>query len=292
MTSFSNKAIKGMKWTTVSVVCNSFIRLLQVAILTRFLTKADFGTIAIASLFIGFTDLFLDMGLSAAIIHKQFIPKKHYSSLFWFNIITGVLVMAFLFLLAPLISNFYHDSTLTPIIQLLSLNVLFSSLGRQHMTIRQKMLNFRFIAYIDVTNSVLTFCLAMVLAWKGYGVYTLVYSTLFNVLFPSLIYVIHGLRTDRNISLHFSHTETLSYLKIGVYQIGARILDYVARELDIFIISSTLGRDILGAYSLCKKIIIMLYGIISPIMMNVLTPMFAEIQNAMQEVKDKFTKLI
>jgi len=292
MSSFTSKAIKGIKWTTVSVISNSVIRLLQVSILTRFLLKEDFGTIAIASLYIGFTELFLDMGLSVAIIHKQNIPKQHYSSLFWFNILTGFIILIFLWFTAPLVSKYYLDSSLTPIIRLLSLNVLISSIGRQHKTQRQKKLNFRFIAITDVLTAILTFGIAVLLAWAGYGVYSLVYSTIFGVLMPSMIYLIYGLWTDRNITFHFKFSETLSYLKIGIFQIGSSLLDYFARELDIFIISSTLGRDILGIYSLCKKIVIMLYGIISPIIMNVLTPLFAEIQSSAKEMQSKFTKLI
>ena len=292
MTSFTEKAHKGIKWTTVSVVSNSIVKLLQVTILTRFLSKEDFGTIAIASLFIGFTELFLDMGLSAAIIHKQNIPKKHYSSLFWFNVLTGFLLLAILWFSAPLVAKYYNDDSLIPIIQLLSLNVLFSSIGRQHKTQRQKQLNFKFIAITDFSTDILTFAVAVLLAWSGYGVYSLVWSTIISILIPSLIYLVYGLRFDKNITFHFNFLETLSYLKIGIFQIGSRFFDYLARELDIFIISSTLSRDMLGVYSLCKKIVLMLYSIISPILMNVLTPLFAEIQGSTKELQNKFTKLI
>jgi len=292
MNSFSTRAIRGIKWNTISVTSNSIVRLLQITILTRFLSKEDFGTIAIATLFIGFTELFLDMGLSAAIIHKQNIPKKHYSSLFWFNVITGFILLIILWFSAPLVSDYYHDDSLIPIIQLLSLNLLFSSIGRQHKTIREKQLDFRFIAFTDVLTAILTFVIAVVFALLGYGVYSLVYSTIFSVLFPALIYLIYGLKADKNITFHFKFSETLSYLRIGIFQIGSRFLDYFARELDIFIISTTLGRDILGVYSLCKKIVIMLYSIISPILMNVLTPLFAVIQSSTKEVQNKFTKLI
>ncbi len=292
MSSFTNRAIKGVKWTSVSIISNNLIRLLQVSILTRLLSKEDFGTIAIASLFIGFTELFLDMGLSAAIIHKQNIPKQHYSSLFWFNIITGLLLFILLLFFAPFISRYYNDKSLTLIIQLLSLNILFSSIGRQHKTIRQKKLDFRMIAITDISTAVLTLCIAVFLAWKGFGVYSLVYSTVFSILMPSLIYLIYGLRADKNITLHFKLAEITEYLRIGIFQIGSRFLDYISRELDIFIISTTLGRDILGAYSLCKKIVIMLYSIVTPILMNVLTPMLAEIQDSVDDMRSKFTKLI
>ncbi len=292
MASFTEKAHKGIKWTTVSVVSNSVVRLLQVTILARFLSKEDFGTIAIASLFIGFTELFLDMGLSAAIIHKQIIPRKDYSSLFWLNVITGFILLVILWFSASLIAKYYNDNSLIRIIQLLSLNVLFSSLGRQHKTQRQKQLNFRFIAITDFLADLVTFAVAVLLAWSGYGVYSLVWSTIVSIFIPSVTYMVYGLITDRNITFHFRFSETLPYLKIGIFQIGSRFLDYVARELDIFIISSTLGRDKLGVYSLCKKIVLMLYSIISPILMNVLTPLFAEIQGSVKELQSKFTRLI
>ena len=141
-------------------------------------------------------------------------------------------------------------------------------------------------------TDILTFAVAVLLAWSGYGVYSLVWSTIISILIPSLIYLVYGLRVDKNITFHFNFLETLSYLKIGIFQIGSRFFDYLARELDIFIISSTLGRDMLGVYSLCKKIVLMLYSIISPILMNVLTPLFAEIQGSTKELQSKFTKLI
>jgi len=292
MSNFTDKAIKGIKWTSVSVISNSLIRILQVSILTRYLSKADFGTIAIASLFIGFTELFIDMGLSVAIIHKQNIPKNHYSSLFWLNVITGLALLIILLLFASVISGYYKDDSLTPIIQWLSLNVFFSSVGRQHKTLREKKLDFKMIALTDVATNVLTFCLAVILALKGFGVYSLVYSTVFGICMSSMIYLTYGLRSDRNITLHFKLSETLDYLKIGIFQIGSNFLDYFSRELDILIISSTMGRDILGVYSLCKKIVIMIYSIISPIMMRVLIPMLAEIQDSVTDMRGKFSKLM
>lgn len=82
MGSFKSSLLSGMKWTTLSAIVKSVVKLLQVAILTRFLPKSDFGTIAIAVLFIGFTELFLDMGISSAILHKQDTTREEYSSLF------------------------------------------------------------------------------------------------------------------------------------------------------------------------------------------------------------------
>lgn len=292
MSSFAKTAFSGITWTTISIFSRNLVKLLQVAILTRILSKEDFGTIAIASLFIGFTQVFMEMGLSAAIIHKQDITKKHYSSLFWLNVFSGVLLSTLVWFAAVWIAAYYNDESLVPIIRLLGLNILFSSLGRQHRTQRQKQLDFKIMAFVDIIAAIFTFIIAVALARTGYGVYSLVYSTIFGVLIANLVFLVYGILGDKNIAFHFRLSDTYSYLRIGGFKMGSSIVDYLARELDIIIISSTMGRDTLGAYSLCKRIILILYSILSPILMTVLTPMFAEIQKSAVEMRNKFSRLI
>ena len=285
-------ALGGVKWTALSSFTSSIVKLIQVAILTRFLSKEDFGIIAIAILFISFTRIFLDMGLSTAIMHKQDISKKHYSSLFWLNIITGIVLTIILVLAAPLVANYYNDDILTPIIQLLSLNIFFSSLGRQSRTIRHKEMNFKFMSIVENSTAILALIIVVVLAMNGFGVYALVYSTMFEIIFSNLFYLINGIYKDNNISFHFKFSETKSYLSIGVYQLGSSILDYFAREIDVILISTAFGKETLGAYSLCKRIVQMLYGVITPILLKVATPMMAKLQDSKKEMSRTFIKML
>lgn len=118
-------AVIGAMWTTTSSVIRSLISLLQVSILTKFLEKADFGIVAIAVLFIGFTSIFLDLGISIGILHRQEISRREYSSLFWLNIITGLLLTIVLIIMAPIVSYMYSEPELTPIIQLLCFGLFF-----------------------------------------------------------------------------------------------------------------------------------------------------------------------
>lgn len=292
MGSFKSSLLSGMKWTTLSAIVKSVVKLLQVAILTRFLPKSDFGTIAIATLFIGFTELFLDMGISSAILHRQDTTREEYSSLFWLNIITGLFLTAVLWGLSPLVALYYDDDSLTWILRLLSLNVLISSIGRQHHTIRQKKLNFKFLANVELITYISTFAIAVLLAYTGYGIYSLVFSTIFSVAFPNIVNCVYGIHVDGNIHFHFNLKETYPFLKIGIYKIGSSILDYFSREFDILIISATLGRDTLGVYSLCKKIVHMMYNVVNPILTKVLTPMFAKIQNDKIRLKTNYLRIV
>ena len=124
-----NVAIKGVAWSSLSTVVRSVVSLLQVSILTRYLEKSDFGIVAIATLFIGFIQIFMDLGLSIGIIHKQDISQKQYSSLFWFNVLSGLVLTIILVALSPVVARLYDEPALTQILALLSLNIFFSSLG-------------------------------------------------------------------------------------------------------------------------------------------------------------------
>lgn len=273
-----NTGIKGMAWTTASIIVRSVVSLLQITILTRYLEKVDFGLVAIATVFIGFTQLFLDLGISVGIMHKQDTTPKVYSSLFWLNIITGVLLTAILCAISPLAAKMYNEPSLTRILILLSLTVFFASVGAQHRTMQQKEMRFKYISVVEITSSILTFCVAVYTAAHGYGVYSLVYSTFFNAVFSNIVFLCIGLIKDRNISFHFRLKETFPFLKIGVFSIGSSVLDYFSREIDTIIISATFGMEILGVYNLCKKVVMMLYRIVNQVLTKVMTPIFAKLQ--------------
>ena len=71
MGDIKSKAITSVKWNTVSIVFVMIVQILRLSVLTRLLEKTDFGLIAIATMVIGFTDIFSELGLTVAVIHKQ-----------------------------------------------------------------------------------------------------------------------------------------------------------------------------------------------------------------------------
>ena len=247
--SLTSTAIKGVAWSSISTVIRSIVSLLQVSILTRYLDKAEFGIVAICTLFIGFSQIFLDLGFSVGIIHKQNITSQQYSSLFWLNILSGILITGVLCLLSPVVARMYNEPSLVAILSLLSLSILFSSIGNQHRTVQQKLMRFKYISIIEIVTSLMTLTVAILLVTNGYGIYSLVYSTLFNILLSNLLFFCIGMYKDRNISFHFRIKDTYPFLKIGIFSVGTQVFDYFSREIDIILISATLGKDTLGVYS-------------------------------------------
>ncbi len=285
-------ASRGVIWTTASTVVRSLVSLLQVTILARYLSKEEFGIIAIATIFTGFAEIFMDMGISNGIMHRQNTTKNEYSSLFWLNIMMGVMLTSVIALSTPLIAYLYKEPRLVSILSLLSLGILFSSIGSQHKIVQQKKLRFKLISIVETTAAICTLISVVVFVKLGCGIYSLVFSTLVNYIVSNLAFFFIGVTQDRNISFHFNFKETLPCLRIGIYSVASDIFNYFSREIDVILISATLGKDTLGVYSLCKKIIVALFNAINPILSKVLTPLFALIQDDKARIKSVYYDIV
>lgn len=287
----ANRVVKGIGITTLSSVCRHVVSLLQIIILTRFLDKADFGIIAIAGLFVNFTGMFLDMGISVGIIHRQNISNYEYSSLFWLNIFLGMILTVGLYLLAPFLTSGYNSDELVAVVQLICLSIFFNSLGIQQKTYCQKKTYFARLAIIEIIGSVITLFVAVSSAIMGCGVFSLAYSTLSGCVFMNITHLIIGAIKDSRLSFHFSISETIPFLRIGIFQIGSAILDFFSRELDTVILSTTLGLEFLGVYNIAKRIPVSVYSFIQPIVVRVFTPLLAEKQSGKTLLKNSYIKI-
>lgn len=289
--SLKKRAISGVKWTTISTIVVVAVSMLKLSVLARFLDKSDFGLMALVNVVLAFMGLFMDMGLTSAILHKQNISKNEYSSLFWLNFGFSFFLYVIIILLSPTISSFYDEIELENILYMMGLSLVFSALGRQFKTIEQKNFNFKLISMIDIVTHILSLILAIYLVLNKFGVYSLVYSALFQFFVSNLVFLILGVHKN-GLKLYFRFEETKPFLKIGIYQVGGQSISYFSKNFDILIIGKLLGSEVLGAYNLAKQLVGKPIGLLNPILTKVATPSFSIIQNNKLLLKEKYLDFI
>jgi len=284
-------AISGIKWTTIGTTGRALFQLLQIAILTRFLPKEAFGLVAMVLFVVNFSNIFVDMGMASAILHRQNATKDEYSSIYWLNIFISLIFYGFLFFGAPAIARFYEQPVLNLLVPILGTNLLLMATGRQHRTIMQKQFRFKAIAVTELVAIFFGLAAATLLAINALGVYSLVYSTLLASFISNGLFLIQNLRLNP-IQFHFRLRETRPFLKIGSFTMGSSLLDFFSHDMDILIIGKMLGAESLGVYSLAKQIVVKLFHIINPIVLNVLSPLLSSIQHQKEKLKNYFLKVI
>jgi O-antigen/teichoic acid export membrane protein len=281
----------GVKWTTISSFGVAVSGVLKIAILTRYLNKEDFGLMAIASIFIGFVEIFSNLGISTAIIHKSDITKKEFSSLFWLSAILCVLFFLFFNLLIPFFSNFYGQEELNKILLFVSVLFLFNALGAHFKTYFQKLLNFKLLGIVEMFSAFISLIVAVYLSVNNFGVYSLVYASIVQYFLLNILFFIQGLRL-KILYFHFDLSESLFFVKIGSYYMGGQIVNYFNRDLDVIIISKLFPIEALGLYSLAKQFISKPTLLINPIILKVGAPILALYQNNEVLLKKEYLKLL
>jgi O-antigen/teichoic acid export membrane protein len=286
-----HKVVSGIKFTTVSTVVTVGVQFFRIVILTRFIDKADFGLAAIVSIVLGFTNLFSDLGFSVALMHKQEVSKEEFSSIFWLN--GGVNLSLFLVLLlaSPMIASFYSYPVLNMLIPLMGLQLIFASFGKLYSVRMEKEFKFFFISIRDIVGAVISLAVAFFGAYFGMGVYSIIISTLSNVLIVNVLNFVSEYRAFP-LTWHFSYDEAKGFLKIGMYQTGAQILDFFSSKLDIILISKFFGTADLGIYSLAKELVMKPIAILSKIVNSVSLPLFSKLQADDFALKYTYTIII
>src|SRR3989339_3801 len=285
------EAIAGLKWTTVSTVILSLAAIIKISLLARYLDKSDFGLMALVMFVLDFMNLFMDMGITTAIIHKQFIAKNEYSSLYWLNFMFSLILFIIIWFLSSRIASFYNERELGILIPIMASSLIISAVGRQFKTIRQKDMKFKTISIVDIATAPASVILAVYLALNNYGVYALVYSALFQYITSNIVFLIVGLN-DIGLNFHFSFRETIPFLKIGMYQVGGQVINYFNRDIDTLIIGKLLGTEILGGYSLAKQLVFKPVQIINPIVTKIAGPLLANFQKDKVALKYYYLKLL
>jgi O-antigen/teichoic acid export membrane protein len=285
------KVVTGVKWTTLSAVIVAITSIIKISILARFLDKHDFGLMALVNFVIGFTELFNDLGISSAILHKQNISTQEYSSLYWLNIITGIIMYVIVCLITPYISNYYKYEELNTLIPLVSMTLIISAIGRQFKVIDSKNLLFKNIAIVEITTILFSLFISVLLATTNYGIYSLIYSTLCQVILANLIYLILGFRKHK-ISFHYRFSETKPFLRVGGYQVAGQITNYFNRDIDILLIAHFFSSEVLGGYNLAKQLVFRPMQIVNPILTRVASPALAKVQGNPIKIKEDYLKLL
>ena len=156
-------------------------------VLARILDPKDYGTIALVTVFTTILQVFVDSGLGTALIQKKDADDLDFSSVFYFNFIVCIILYVGMFIAAPYIALFYKDTTLTPVIRVISLTIVISGVkGIQQAYVSKNMLFKRFF-FSTIGGTIFSAVLGIAMAYMGYGVWALVAQQLSNTAIDTLI---------------------------------------------------------------------------------------------------------
>jgi O-antigen/teichoic acid export membrane protein len=115
MASLMQQSLAGIKWSALTQLVAQVAQYGSFVVLARLLSPADFGTVACATLVVGFVAMLNELGLGAALIQRQDLRPGHLNAAFWSNVGIGATLWALLAVLAGPIAGFFHSAATAPL---------------------------------------------------------------------------------------------------------------------------------------------------------------------------------
>ncbi|MGD8778204.1 MAG: MOP flippase family protein [Ignavibacteria bacterium] len=286
--SLGKKSIKGIKWVSISQLSKQVLQYLTTFFLVNLLDPSDFGLMAMAIIVINFLQIFKDLGTSAAIIQKQDASNELLSSLFYVNFSVGLLVTGFIYISAPLVADFYDKTEIINILRLLSITFVISSISIIHKTIIEKELNFNLTAKIEIISCVIASICAIILAFAGCGVWSLVFQALTNATVNTTLLIVFRRWHPQFL---FKWKEIRKIFNFSANLIAYNILNFIARNADYLIVGKYLGDRALGHYYLGYRIMLYPLHNISYVIARVMFPVYSKIQEDNKKFVDSYLKV-
>lgn len=280
MASLKKQAANSVKLTSISMLVTSVLQIAQLLILGRVLGPEIFGLIALVQIVIQFSQLFLEMGITDAIIQKEKVTKIELSSLYWFSLFVGLVLFVVLLLSAPLIAFLFDETSLTAMIQVVGISFLILPFGLQFQTLATKKLEFAQITKNEILATAIGVLLTIYLAaFTGLGAWSLVYGHIVTSLFRSIPWMISGYRDpETRPQAIFSWPSIKGFVTFGMYRLGSTSINYFTTKIDQMIIGITLGSVALGYYSMAMNLIMQPVQKLNSMINRVAFPVFSKIQ--------------
>lgn len=272
----TNTFLKGVSVTTVFTIATGILGVVYFAVMSRLLSKSDFGYFAALTGVMTVISSIADAGLGTAIIQKKDADKAFISTAFTMSFILGLSCFLIVFLGAPLFARLVADEYLTTPIRVMSVTLLFNSFTSVANAQLYRNLKFKRIGTIQFVSNIFNTALSVALAIKGFGLYAMIAYATFG---PFLTMILLYTTSAKVPKMHIERNYAKGIFSFGGWLTLSVICNKIATYIDRLVLPKMTSVETLGAYTRPASFTSNLTGALTDIMDKVLFPMLSVIQD-------------
>lgn len=251
-------------------------------ILARMIDPNAYGLIAIVTVIISFVQVFVDGGLGSALVQKKDSDNLDFSSVFFFNIFFSCILYTLIFFVAPVIAKFYENDQLCSVIRILCVIVIISAVKNIQQAYVTKYLIFKRFFFATLGGTVCAAMVGIYMAYKGYGIWALVFQNIIN---QTVDTVILWITVKWRPSLEFSWNRLRSLLSYGIKIFGANLIASIYNDTRQLAIGKVYTTADLAYYNQGYKYPSFLMNNVNSSIDSVLFPVMVQAQGSKNTVK-------
>lgn len=283
------KATTGVVWTAVQKYSVTFITFVSDLILARLLLPEDFGCVEMLAIFMLLSGTIVNGGFGSALIQKKRPTQEDYSTIFFWNMGMAVSIYAILFFCAPSIARFYKTPLLSSVLRVQSLVLLTNAFNIVQSNQLVKQFRFKTIAIVSVITNIVALSITILMAYNGFGVWSLVAK---NLIASSLTSLIFWYYLKWRPSFVFSVQSFKELFSFGFYIFLSNLVTKFSSKLQGLLIGRIYSPSIVGYYAKASGTEGVVSTTISQILDNITYPLYAEAQDDLQRLGNIVKRLV
>lgn len=284
-----SEAIGGLFWSALEQGGRQGIQVVITVILARLLVPAQFGLIGMLVVFMGIAEAFIDSGFASALIQKKNADHVDECSIFYFNILVGIVAAGLLCAVAPWIAAFYKQPLLAPLTRVLSLKLIIGAFGIVQISLLTKHLDFKTQVKVSVIATVLSGTVGVAMAAHGFGVWSLVAQSLMLSLTQTVCLWFFNTWRPRLI---FSFKSLRDMFGFGSRLLASGLLNRIFEDIHLVVIGRLFSVGDVGLYAQAKRLPQVVTENVSTPVARVAFPALATIQHDAARLKHCMRKAV
>ena len=284
-----SKAASGIFWTAIQGFGGRGVQFVVELLMARVLMPSDFGLVGMLSIFIAVSQTLVDSGMANALIQKQSKDDIEYDTVFIFNLVISCVVYLVIFFISPLISSFYGVPELTIIARVLSLVVIVNAItiiSRAKLTIQ---LNFKSLAIITITSSLIAGTIGLILVYSDFGVYSLVFYIIAQYVFQAILSFVYSKWLP---TFKFSVQSFKDLFSFGGNLLLANLLSNIYSNIYSIAIGRKYNSSDLGFYTKAEQILTFSIASVGIVFSKVTFPVMSSITQKDEVLPGVFKKFL
>lgn len=274
-------------WNTLLKIPTQGIAFALSIIVARLLTPADFGILSVATMLIGYANLFTDFGLSSAIVQQQIHDDDTLRSVFTFNlVVSAILALAFA-LASGLIAEFFRSPESRAVTVVMSSIFVITSFSAVPRAVLRRDVDFKSLSLVDSASALTAGVVSLSLALAGFRYWSLAWGQLV----PAVLFTVYlCFRTRWLPAIRFRLNSIRGLLNFGAWNLLRTQLDAALSQVDKVIVGRWSGMVALGYYDKAKSICSVSSDSLIASLSTVLFSSFSQRQDDRDDVRDLLKK--
>jgi O-antigen/teichoic acid export membrane protein len=271
-----NRVLLGLRWVAASAAVLQITRMIVAIVLARLLSPDEYGVAVLVLVFSSLVLVFSDLALGAAVVQRKDLSEDDRSTAFWISVGAGVVFTIAGFALAGPIAALYDKPSVAPLCRVLSLSFLISSLQVIPEALMLRDMRFKALELRMMVATLVSGAIAIAVAASGGGPWAIIVQQLVTVFVSmTLLWALSSWRPK----LRFSAASGRSLGTFSGFLVGHRLLFYLHRNADNFIIGKFVGSAALGAYAVAYNVMLAPFSKLGDPLQRVMWPTLSKMQD-------------